>query len=493
MADQPRYRFGPLERPGFLMGLRGSQIIVLVSAAVVCILALHVPQPALAAGLAFLVALSGVGGSFYPVGGRTPEQWAPLVGSFLLARFRGQHRFTSVAPLTGRTRAAEPSLDQPEILAGITVIAAPVSGGELGVIKDATTGTYAAVISVRGRSFALLDQHAKARLLDEWADVIAGLGREGSPVSRMQWIERTVADTGDGPNQYLREAMAIPRQSSPAASYMQLVDEAGPVSQHHETFVVVQIDAARGRRQVKQAGGGDDGACTVLAREAHGVATRLIGADLEVMGLLTPRLVAEVIRVAYDPAARRRIVRRGVDDPEMAGVTPDQAWPQATHTSWDTYRTDSAVHATYWCAEWPRIDVGPDFLAPLLLQTWVQRSVSVTLEPVSALRAQREVEHARTTDLADAEIREKAGFLTTMRRQREEENVARREQELADGHADVRFSGYITVTAADLDELEVACAEIEQQAGQARLVLRRMSAEQDIAFTYTLPLCRGLR
>ena len=27
---------------------------------------------------------------------------------------------------------------------------------------------------------------------------------------------------------------------------------------------------------------------------------------------------------------------------------------------------DGTWHATYWVAEWPRTDVGPDFLGPLL-------------------------------------------------------------------------------------------------------------------------------
>jgi hypothetical protein len=41
--------------------------------------------------------------------------------------------------------------------------------------------------------------------------------------------------------------------------------------------------------------------------------------------------------------------------------------------------------------------------------------------------------------------------------------------------------------------LEEACSEIEQQAQQARLELRRLYGEQDVAFTCTLPLCRGLK
>ena len=70
--------------------------------------------------------------------------------------------------------------------------------------------------------------------------------------------------------------------------------------------------------------------------------------------------------------------------------------------------------------------------------------------------------------------------------------MIRREAELADGHADYRFSGYVTVTAADRDGLEAACAETEQVAERAHLELRRLYGRQAEAFTWTLPLARGL-
>ena len=71
--------------------------------------------------------------------------------------------------------------------------------------------------------------------------------------------------------------------------------------------------------------------------------------------------------------------------------------------------------------------------------------------------------------------------------------MARREEELADGHADCRFSGYVAVSAPDPDALEEACGEVEQLAQQCRLQLTRQRGRQAEAFTWTLPLCRGLR
>ena len=78
-------------------------------------------------------------------------------------------------------------------------------------------------------------------------------------------------------------------------------------------------------------------------------------------------------------------------------------------------------------------------------------------------------------------------------RRRMADATTRREEELADGHAAVRFAGYVTVSARSFDELEHHCSEVEHAAQMARLELLRLYAQQEQGFTYTLPLCRGLR
>jgi hypothetical protein len=164
----------------------------------------------------------------------------------------------------------------------------------------------------------------------------------------------------------------------------------------------------------------------------------------------------------------------------------------AVAPEWGRVRADALWHATYWIAEWPRTDVVADFLGPLLLMSDVRRTVSVVMEPVGALRAVRRIEQARTADIADAELRRRGGFLATARRRREEEVLARREVELADGHAPFRFAGYVTVSAPDTDALEEACGRVEQASGRCGLELRRCYGDQARAFTWTLPLGRGL-
>jgi len=373
----------------------------------------------------------------------------------------------------------------------VEILGAPVHGGEIGVVKEAAT--YTGVLSIRGRSFSLLDADEKERLLDQWGAILSGLNRESSAIRRVQWCERTVPDDSDGTAKYFREERSAPQGSPMVQSYLQLVDDAGPATHQHEILLALQIDARRCQKAIRQAGGGDQGASTVLARELLGLSHLLVAADVAVEGALTPRLLSRALRVSVDPDARSALGRRAVLTPDMEGVSPENAWPLRSEASWSHLRTDNAWHTTYWVSEWPRVDVGPDWLTPLLLQARSTRTVAVVMEPISPLRAMREVERDRITDISDQNVRQRAGFRTTRRKEREADNVERREDELSLGHTDFRFSAYVTVTAASEMELDNACGEVEQFAHQSRLELRRLVGEQDVAFTFTLPLCRGLQ
>ena len=368
----------------------------------------------------------------------------------------------------------------------------PGPGGQfMGVLRDGST--YTAVLAVRPQSFALCDSEEQARRLAGWGSVLAGLAREGSPVCRVQWLERTApADDGE----LLRAAQAcltLPADHPLASAYLHLLDQAGPATQAHEAYVALQVDAKRAPRLVKAGGGGDEGALAVLRRELATLSSGLAGAEVVVDGALSPRALAKAIRVAFDPGARAGLARRAALDPDRAGVFPAAAWPSATDDGWASYRADDTHHTVYWVEEWPRTPVGPDFLSPLLLGTRCARVVSLTVEPVPPGRAARQVEATRTADLADEELRRRGGFLPSARRRRQHEGVERREEELADGHADCRFSGYVAVSAPDPDALEAACGEVEQLAQQCRLQLTRQRGRQEEAFAWTLPLWRGLR
>ena len=133
------------------------------------------------------------------------------------------------------------------------------------------------------------------------------------------------------------------------------------------------------------------------------------------------------------------------------------------------------------------------FMHALLGSSSAVRSVAVTFEPLAIDRSTREVEAAITRDRADRELRTRFGQSETARQRQAHEATARREAELAAGHGEVRLSGFVTVSGRDPDDLRRSCAEVLDHAARAHLELRRLYGQQAEAFTFTLPLGRGLR
>lgn len=434
-----------------------------------------------------------------PVHGRTLDAWAPLLIRWGLRSGELKRGYRSAAPGGGvrvgpdGQTISETSL--PPQMQGLAMLEVPYGSDRVGVIWDRAAGTYTAAIAVRAEAFGLLDAAEQERKLEAWGSVLAGLARDGSPVRRLQWIERTLPAPGDELAAYLQAERdrAVPLDSGLVASYIELVESAAPSTQEHEILLALQIDERRGARELRRMGGGPQAACELVLREAEGLAERLSLAEVTVFGLLRPRRYAETIRDAFDPYGRQSRARAALGEPERAGVDPALMGPLAEETTWSAYRTDSAHHATSWIASWPRTDVGPAFLTPLLMQTTALRTVAVCIEPVAPSVAIRRAEAARTAEIAEEMGRERQGFMTTARIRRRQQAAARREEELADGHAEMRFAGYVTVSAPTSVELERTVSEVEHAAALARLELARLYGEQEASFAFTLPLARGLR
>ena len=502
----PRYTFGPLERRGLILGLSTGQVATLGGAGLLSVVLLRTLPAAAAAGSAVVILLCASAATFWPVAGRPLQAWLPLLLAYAVRRLRGGHRFVSEANLRGHlvvvrqngsALEALPPEERPESVRGLRILEAQAGQDQavVGVIKDPRGHTYVGVLRVRGRSFNLLDEAGQAAAVRGWASIMAGYAVRSSPIARLQWIERTLPDDGQAIARHFRERAAVDAPQAALRVYSQALAEASEGGSQHECLLALRVDARKSWRQVRRAGGRDldRGACALLLRELASLAENLEAIGVTAEAVLGPRAIAEVIRSAYEPGARPRL--RVVHDADVeAGPHPRNAWPQATLERLSSMRAgERTLHATYHVREWPRVEVGPGFLAPLMLDARAQRTISMTLEPIPALQAERELRRAQASDVSDDTLRQKGGWLTSFRQIREQENVQRAEQELADGHASYRFTAYVTVTAAGIDELEAACAEVEQAASRAHLELERLLAQQELAFTYTLPLCEGLR
>jgi hypothetical protein len=456
MTESPRYSFHPLDRRGVLLGLGAGQLVT-IGAALVLAFVVHGIVPGVpGSALGLLAGGAGVVAGIWSRDQRPVGAWL-LDGAAFVGR-RSSSPALDRRPLSGR---ATGQLAPPGIVLGedLGVPGDPA----VGVIQDRRSSTVAAVVPVAGSSFSLLDPVAQGHQLESWRRVLGAVARPGSPVVRLQWVHRTAAA---GPGQ-LDQALDMPPggDAPETTSYRRLVQAAVPTMIGHEAWLVVAVQCHRGEDRTR------------LRRELRLLEGQLRGADLSPG---RPLALAELQAVVAAASEDRRARRAG------------GAWPMATDERWSCLRADGAWHCTYWIAEWPRVEVGPEFLGPLLLGGR-RVSTSVLLAPVDSERALREARSARTADLADAEIRARAGFIPSIRRDREREGALARESELADGHSEFRFSGYLTVSAADREELTAACADAEHAAQAARIEIRRLYGRQAEAFTWTLPLGRGLR
>jgi hypothetical protein len=517
-AERVRYRFSPLERRGVIAGWRGGQIASVAGGLVVGVLALRSRPSVGGVAIAPVSVAGGVGMAFWPVRGRTGEQWLPLAVRWIRTGSNGVRRQVAPGPQRGHLATVDGTGSGPEavssrpasarvgvtgrrtVFQGLRVAGVPFtsehSAGLAGVVIDGPARTATAVLAVRGHSFALLGPTDQDSRIAAWARVLAAMAREGSEVHRVQWIESCFPDDGSAVRRHMDEHATLGADTLAGRSYRALVDESSPATRRHQVLLGVSVHTGRSSRTIRASGGGLQGTGAVLSREVTSLHRALEGADVTVDGVLGPRTLARVIGGLSAPMGRGGVGpgtgddRRSADD-EDHRPAPHWPWPMAVEPEWDAVHTDGTWHATYWIAEWPRVDVTPDFLGPLLFSP-LRRSIVLVMEPVSPSRAARQVAHARTADIADGELRRRGGFLVTARHQREKESVEERDVELADGHAQYRFSGYVTVTADTREELHGACAVVEQAAGQARIELRLLYGEQDVAFTCSLPLGRGL-
>jgi hypothetical protein len=83
----------------------------------------------------------------------------------------------------------------------------------LGVVKDRRASTFTATVRVAGRAFALLGPEDREARLEEYGAVLAALARDGSPVRRISWIERTLPADADALGNYLLQAKRRTRRS----------------------------------------------------------------------------------------------------------------------------------------------------------------------------------------------------------------------------------------------------------------------------------------
>ncbi|MDQ6791284.1 MAG: hypothetical protein M3256_03835 [Actinomycetota bacterium] len=537
--SSPReYEFGPAEKRGYILGLQPLQI------GAIAVFSLFTTGFLLSdrIGLALLTLVGGALASLLPISplhpfvvtwhdrrimpvlqdGRPAVLWLPIIGTWARRRLSGEHRWASAmhldqtivlsswgepgqALLDSRAKGKRPERraarrQQPPSIQGLRIlqVSGLGHGMDIGVVHDPAERTFAGFVAVQGRDYALLAAAEKVRLNDLWGSVFERYGDASSPVSRVQVIERTVPEDGEAlARAYEEHRIEGEHLARVHESYAELVDQAAPLAQRHECYVGIKVDLRRQAawREAKRRGQGDTlrGALLVLFEELSVLSEALSAAELTILGALPPRLLAEVIRFGYDPEQREPAAHRERLVPgREEGLWPEYAWPSYSEERLGWYRTDGGFHITGHVREWPRRGVAAGFLQPLLLDCAGMRTFSLTYEVRPGAIAAKEFRSSATNDGLTKRIRDRWGFRDTPEREMQRENVLRAEREAAEGHAVIAWSAYVTCSGHTAEEAEEVWAEAVSRASASNLELQRLYGLQEAAFTYTLPLCRGL-
>lgn len=492
------------DKVAFLFGLSARRALMLAGAILLAVLPLAVSQFAMAV-VTWPIAFLLVTLTFVRIGGRTVDEWVAAAVSYQLGRFRGLNRFASAAfaPADRHRPTAVRPMDLPGVLAPLRILEADAgNGGVMAVAHHRHDQTYTAVVRIRFPGIGLVDSARRDQRVAGWGALLAGLCTEGSPVVRVQALQRIVPESGAALRRWHADRVVDGAPAQAVRVTEHLLANATLATSQRDAYLAFTLDSRRARSSIKAAGGGSVGAAAVLVRHMRALTSAIQSADLQVDGWLGPRDLAEVIRTAFDPHSVRPLAERRAtsgaivpdDEPGLApGVALGVAGPAAAEAQPGRYVHDGAVSTTYWVHDWPRSKVFSTALAPLLGEGQYRRAFSLHVEPLGPREAEREVMRERTARHVAVRMRQRTGQIVPEHEQQALARAVAQDAERAAGHGLVRFTAYVTVTVTDIEDLEDACAALEADAAASRIELRRMWFAQDIGFAMSaLPVGMGL-
>jgi hypothetical protein len=351
------------------------------------------------------------------------------------------------------------------------------------LLHDPHRQTLSAVLCVSHPAYVLLAPSDQVNRVSNWGRVIASLAQTGT-CSVLQILESTIPDPGTKVAQWYQDH-ATHRDDWSNAEYLALLAQSSFGSSTHRTTITVTLDMKKAAAAIRGAGRGVKGAAHVLRIDMSVLEQGLRAADLRLDGWLGEARIAAMIRQAYDPTTEL--------DANSPGAKLVSAGPVALSEHWSYLHHDSGYSTVLWISEWPRIEVAPHFLHALIFAPDIRKSLSLLARPLGTVEALRALRKEKTEAITDAGHKAKVGQVQDLSDVQEYNDLLKREQALIGGHADVEFSGFITVTASSEEELTQAVALIERSAGQSGCETRVLYGRQSQGFVVgALPLGRGV-
>jgi hypothetical protein len=472
----PYVRFGRRAARGLLLGLSTLRCVSAGSAAAVLVIGL-VAAGGIGLVLSGLVWLPLLLATFVTWQGRPLVEWAPVVGHWSARKTVHQTEYR--ARVSGPRPAG--TLALPGDAASMRFYEEEQSGACM--IHDPRRQTLSAVVQVTHPAYVLLAPDDQRARVSAWGRLLASLAQSGT-CSAVQVLEATIPDPGTGVAGWY--GVHGSHDGGWADSeYAALLAESSHGSSTHRTTITLSLDMKRAAKAINEAGRGVKGGATVLRADMVALEYSLRASQLHVDRWLDAGDLAVMLRQAYDPDS---LVRH-----DTPGASLRTAGPVGVSEHWEYLRHDSGFSTVLWISEWPRTEVAPHFLHALIFAPGVRKSLSLVAHPLGTAEALRQIRKEKTEAITDSAQKAKVGQIQDLSDAQEYADVLTRERALISGHADVEFSGFVTVSAPTRDELSAAVSLVERSATQSGCETRVLFGRQAQGFIVAaLPLARSV-
>jgi len=456
------------------LGLVGTVLLVAGMVLVVVLLPLD--------PLAALIAGAAVAGVLVPlclrVDGRSALQRLSARVAWWAGRSRRAHLYRSgiTSPVGGGRHRLPGLAAQTRVWSCVDAYEQPFA-----MVYVPSTEHCSVTLRAGADGAALVDPEQVNAWVAGWGQFLAALGHEPGLEACAVTVE-----TAPDPGVRLEQAVAANRSPNAPALSREVMGQivasypAGSAVISTRVQLTWRTSTPAGRRSPEQM-------AVELGARLPGLAGLLAGTGAGAVVAMGPDELAEVVRVAYDPAAFADIERARAEHGH-AGITWTDAGPVAAQEEWDSYRHDSGTTTVWTMAEAPRGTVTSRVLLALLRphRDIDRKRVTLVYRPHDAGSAarivERDVRNARfkaSQRAAGPLARDDLAYRAAMQTAAEE----------ARGAGLSRMSMIVTATVTDPARAHQARTVVEGTlAASSRLRLRRAYGHQASAFAATLPV-----
>ncbi|MEV7631889.1 SCO6880 family protein [Microbacterium sp. NPDC089318] len=478
-------------RQGVVLGMDGWQLAFIAAAAVVVLIFVNRFGPVGLLYAAPLYLAFGVSAVVMIHGMSAPR----MAGLWLMKQFRHATGATGEAFRPERPQLIG-TLNLPGVRASVQLW--EVDG--IACVYDPRGRSVSVTAELEVQGFLMHDEPERLDLAQQWSRVLASFTQRPG-IKRVTLQERTLPTTIRSAREHYDQMAGrreLDRSTVLAENYERVMNDSERFAVAHRNYLTFTLDLIALGAQVKALGGGREGAQALALVETRTLSDALGAAKINVRSWLSPREIAALTRIAFDPEFASTIQNRGDAGVDLAAIGP--MYLEEPRGVNHLVRTDSGVHTTMWIHEWPRSDTHVGFVSPIVFARHphtgeaVTHILSLVLTPVPLKKALKRVRDEKKVWRGNERLRAKRGVDGSAADAADWTALEKEEQELVAGHGEFRYGGYLTVTASDEVQLDQAIAGMRNALAQAEMEAQILYCQQaEALMVNALPMGLGMK